>query len=103
MRSGMTARALLLALTWAAAASAARYVDYSGVKMPAYGASDYDAPRDPAAAPPSADYRGHSPDAPAAPDYKFEEEPRSKFHRLHHCTLSIAAIRVVLQRYCVTQ
>ncbi|CAH1647927.1 unnamed protein product [Spodoptera littoralis] len=74
------ARALLLALTCAAAASAARYVDYSGVKMPAYGsvaAGDYDAPRE-GGAPASDDYRGQSPDAPASPDYKYEEEPRIK-------------------------
>ncbi|XP_021194696.2 DNA ligase 1 [Helicoverpa armigera] len=72
------ARALLLALTCAAAASATRYVDYSGVKMPAYGSgSDYEAPRDPVVQP-SDDYRGHSPDAPASPDYKYEEEPRIK-------------------------
>uniref|UniRef100_A0A2A4JQZ7 Uncharacterized protein n=1 Tax=Heliothis virescens TaxID=7102 RepID=A0A2A4JQZ7_HELVI len=72
------ARALLLALTCAAAASASRYVDYSGVKMPAYGGgSDYEAPRDPVVQA-SDDYRGHSPDAPASPDYKYEEEPRIK-------------------------
>ncbi|CAH0703647.1 unnamed protein product [Spodoptera exigua] len=74
------ARALLLALTCAAAVSAARYVDYSGVKMPAYGsvaAGDYEASND-VAAPASDDYRGQSPDAPASPDYKYEEEPRIK-------------------------
>ncbi|KAJ8737261.1 hypothetical protein PYW07_000532 [Mythimna separata] len=71
------ARALLLALACAACASAARYVDYGGVKMPAYGAGDYEAAREPGAAP-SYDYRGHSPDAPASPDYKYEESPRVK-------------------------
>lgn len=76
---GGMARALLLALTCAAAASAARYVDYSGVKMPAYGGGDYEAPRDAAVAPPSDDYHGHSPDAPASLDYKYEEEPRSEY------------------------
>ncbi|KAJ8737440.1 hypothetical protein PYW08_000035 [Mythimna loreyi] len=71
------ARALLLALACAACASAARYVDYGGVKMPAYGAADYEAAREPGAAP-SYDYRGHSPDSPASPDYKYEEAPRVK-------------------------
>ncbi|XP_026742288.1 eukaryotic translation initiation factor 3 subunit A-like isoform X2 [Trichoplusia ni] len=71
--------AVLLALACAAAASAARYGDYSGVKMPAYGGgADYEAPRDLLAAQPSEDYHGHSPDAPASLDYKYEEEPRIK-------------------------
>lgn len=86
------ARALLLALTCAAAASAARYADYSGVKMPAYGVADYEAPRDVAA--PADDYRGHSPDAPASPDYKYEEEPRgdSRYHLCHHSRIYMSCV-----------
>ncbi|CAH0578356.1 unnamed protein product [Chrysodeixis includens] len=73
------AHAVLLALACAAAASAARYGDYSGVKMPAYGGGvDYETPRELPAAQPSEDYHGHSPDAPASLDYKYEEEPRIK-------------------------
>lgn len=70
-------RALLLVLTCAAAASAASYGDYSGVRMPQYGGgAEYDMGRDPPPSQPSDDYQGHSPDAPASPDYKYEEEPR---------------------------
>lgn len=90
---GAMARAWLLALTCAAAASAAHYVDYGGVKMPAYGAGEYDTPRELAAAP-SYDYRGHSPDAPASPDYKYEEAPRGQsFHQ--NCNLADAILSQV--------
>lgn len=66
------ARALLLALAFAVA-SGARYVDYSGVKMPQYGGTvDYEGPRD-SPAPPE-DYLDR-PDAPVSlADYKYEEE-----------------------------
>ncbi|CAB3258827.1 unnamed protein product [Arctia plantaginis] len=74
-------RALLLALTCAAAASAASYGDYSGVKIPQYGGGEYDMGRDSPPSQPSDDYHGHSPDAPASPDYKYEEEPRVKTER----------------------
>ncbi|KAG6461872.1 hypothetical protein O3G_MSEX012913 [Manduca sexta] len=79
------ARAALMALAWAAAAaaaSAARYVDYSGVKMPQYGPGDYDSPRDlPHLAAAADDYHGHSPDASASLDYKFEEDIHGKSER----------------------
>ncbi|XP_028174454.1 DNA ligase 1-like [Ostrinia furnacalis] len=69
------ARALLVALACAACAgAAARYGDYSGARMPQYGGGDYDA-REHGPAPEPDDYRGHSPDAPAALDYKYEEDP----------------------------
>lgn len=51
----------------------ARYGDYSGARMPQYGGAEYEA-REPAPAHEPEDYRGHSPDAPAPLDYKYEEE-----------------------------
>lgn len=65
------ARALLV-LACAACAAAARYGDYAGARMPQYG-GDYDAQPHTHAREPD-DYRGHSPDAPAALDYKYEED-----------------------------
>lgn len=62
------ARAMLLALAFTELASGARYVDYSGVKMPQYGGgADYEGPRD--------EYDDHSPDIlSASHDYREEDE-----------------------------
>ncbi|XP_052752665.1 uncharacterized protein LOC113518666 [Galleria mellonella] len=72
---------LIVVLAFVAASVAGdRYSDYSAAKMPQYEGGDYDAPRDSVASAvlESEDYQGHSPDASASPDYKYEGELKEK-------------------------
>lgn len=71
--------ALLMTLVWATSASAVRYSDYSGVKMPYYGSNDDERARDVGQLAVAAeDYQGHSPDASASLDYKYDDDRLGK-------------------------
>ncbi|XP_064076466.1 uncharacterized protein LOC135194657 [Vanessa tameamea] len=65
---------LVVLLAYVVALEAARYGDYTGVRMPQYNI-EYEN-KEPA--PLSDEYSDHSPDAAASFDYKYEEEPQEK-------------------------
>ncbi|XP_059059914.1 uncharacterized protein LOC131853117 [Achroia grisella] len=75
LKRSMWLSVIVVLVSAAGGGAGARYSEYSGVKMPQYEGGDYDASRDAAALfiPESEDYNGHSPDAPAPFDYKYEE------------------------------